>query len=581
MGGRQELGFVIGSPPRRATGTVGVCWAKWPRAQSWLEASPKLSCIAMRAWILVAVLAVVAGACRQSEPASAAAVPKRARPTLRLVALTDVSGYLEPCGCQSKLLGGIDRAAAKLNALRADRVPVLFVAAGDLLFGAPPEGATAETDATTQETWKAETLVEIFDRLGLVAATPGHRDLGFGAAELERMIGRSKFAWLPAKPEAANAPEAVASKLTQAGNIQVGIVGVSTFAGPGAELPSERVKVLTQHAQSEVDKLRAAGARVVIGLLSSDQRTGRRLTQGLKGLTFAVQAGLDDAATPAPAKNGEAALLRAGRQGQGMLVVDVYLHGQAPFVDVSEWTLTEKRTDLQGRITELTQRVQAWERDPKVDKAGVDEQRARLARLAEELARLQPTAADADQANAFRAAYVPLSLEQPKDPQITGLLGDYDSRVNEHNRVAFADVKPKPASPGAPSYVGSATCQSCHSGAYSWWSKHAHGRAYATLEHAHKQFNLSCVSCHVTGYGRPGGSSVVQNAGLTNVGCESCHGPGSLHAKQPTAAEHKLTRDPAESVCKQCHTPDHSDLFEFQSYVARLRAKGHGLPLAN
>src|SRR5262249_18659156 len=147
------------------------------------------------------------------------------------------------------------------------------------------------------------------------------------------------------------------------------------------------------------------------------------------------------------------------------------------------------RADLQGRITELTQRIATWERDPKVDKAGLDEQRARLATLSEDLARLQPGAANLEQSNAFRAAYVALSLEQPKDPQITSVLGDYDSRVNEHNRVAFADVRPKPAAEGAPSYVGSATCQGCHSGAYAWWTKHAHGRAYTTLEHAHKQFN--------------------------------------------------------------------------------------------
>jgi hypothetical protein len=522
-----------------------------------------------------------ASACRQSEQASASALPKRAQPALRLVALTDLSGYLEPCGCQSKLLGGIDRAAAKLNALRAEHVPVVFVAAGDVLFGGLPEGATAETDATTQETWKGETLVEIFNRLGLVAATPGKRDLSFGAAELERLIGRSQFAWLPAKPESTAVPETVSGKLTQAGDISVGIVGISTFAGPEAELPSERLKALTQRAQIEVERLRAAGARVVIGLISSDQRTGRRLTQGVRGLTLALQAGLDDAATPAPARTGEATLLRAGRQGQGLLVVDVFLDGKAPFADVSEWTLTERRAELQGRIAELTQRVRDWERDPKVDKTGLDDQRARLAALTEELARLQRTAADTGRGNAFRAAYVALSLEQPKDPQITSVLGDYGARVNEHNRHAFAQVQPRPVASGAASYVGSATCQSCHSGAYDWWTKHAHGRAYTTLERVHKQFNLSCVSCHVTGYGRPGGAAVVQNEGLTHVGCESCHGPGSLHAKQPTAAQHKLSRDPAENVCKQCHTPDHSDLFEFQSYVARLRAKGHGLPLAS
>lgn len=518
-------------------------------------------------------------ACRQSEQASGSAVPKPAQPALRIVALTDLSGYLEPCGCQSKLLGGIDRAAAKLNALRAEHVPVMFVAAGDLLFGGLPEGATSETDATTQETWKAETLVEILNRLGLVAATPGKRDLSFGAAELERLMGKSQFAWLPAKPDAANEPEGVAGKLAKVGEIQAGVVGISTFAGPEAELPSERLKALTQRAQAEIDRLRAAGAQLVIGLISSDQRTGRRLTQGLHGLTLAVQAGLDDPATPAPARNGEAALLRAGRQGQGLLVVDVYLNGQAPFVDVSEWTVAERRSELQGRIAELTQRVQAWERDPKVDKAGLEEQRARLTSLSEDLARLQPAAAELARSNAFRAAYVALSLEQPKDPQITSVLGDYDSRVNEHNRTAFANVRPPPAPAGAPTYVGSATCQGCHAPAFAWWTKHAHGRAYTTLERAHKQFNLSCVSCHVTGYGRPGGSSVVHNQGLTHVGCESCHGPGSLHAKKPSAADHRLSAHPTETVCKQCHTPDHSDLFEFQSYVARLRAKGHGLPL--
>lgn len=533
------------------------------------------------AWAVVVGALWVAGACRQGEQASGSAVPKRAQPALRIVAMTDLSGYLEPCGCQSKLLGGIDRAAAKLKALRADHVPVLFVAAGDLLFGGAPEGATSETDATTQETWKAETLVEIFNRLGLVAATPGKRDLSFGPAELERLTARGQFAWLPAKPASQSEPETVAGKLTKVGDIQVGIVGISTFAGPEAELPSERLKALTQRAQSEVDRLRAAGAQLVVGLISSDQRTGRRLTQGVHGLTLVVQAGLDDPATPAPAKNGEAALLRAGRQGQGMLVVDVYLSGQAPFVDVSDWTVAERRADLQGRITELTQRIQAWERDPNVDKAGLAEQRSRLTQLNSDMARLQPAAAELDHSNAFRAAYVALGLEQPKDPQITSLLGEYDARVNEHNRTAFADVRPKPAPTGAPTYVGSATCQSCHSAAYAWWSKHAHGRAYTTLERVHKQYNLSCVSCHVTGYGRPGGSAVVQNEGLTHVGCESCHGPGSLHAKQPTAAEHKLTTHPTETVCKQCHTPDHSDLFEFQSYVARLRAKGHGLPLAS
>ena len=525
---------------------------------------------------LALVLAVL-GSCGGRDQTSAQ-MAKRAQPAVRLVALTDVSGYLEPCGCQSKLLGGIDRAAAKLQALRAERIPVVFVAAGDLLFGDKPEGATADTDATAQETWKAETLVEVFNRLGLAAATPGKRDLSFGASTLSRLQERSQFSWLPAKPASNEAPEGVAGKLVKAGEHSIGVLGVSTFGGPDGEVGSERMTKLQAAAQVELDKLRAGGARVVVGLISSDQRTGRRLTSGLRGLDFAIQAGLDDGSAPAPSRSGGSTLLRAGRQGQGLLVLDVYLDGAAPFADISEWTRAEHKAALGARIADLSARIAAWERDPSVDRANVAEQREKLKALREELARAG--AERGATGNAFDARYAPLTAKEARDPQVKDILAAHDARVNEHNRVAFAAVRPKQPPPGAAGYVGSERCQSCHAPAYAWWTQHAHGRAYTTLEQLHKQFNLSCVSCHVTGYNRPGGATVVNNQGLTHVGCESCHGPGSLHAAQPALASARLTSAPGEAVCKQCHTPEHSDLFEFQSYVARIRVKGHGLPVA-
>lgn len=518
------------------------------------------------------------GSCGGREQNASTQVVKRAQPALRVVALTDISGYLEPCGCQSNPLGGIDRAASKLQALRADHTPVLFVAAGDLLFGDKPEGATGETDASTQELWKAETLADVLDNLGLAAATPGKRDLSFGDAELSQLQARSHFSWLPAKPQSSEAPEAVAGKLAQVGEHKVGVLGVSTFAGPDGDLSSQRLQALQARAQAEIDRLRAAGARVIVGLISSDQRSGRRMTAGLRGLDFAIQAGLDDASTPAPSRSGQSTLLRAGRQGQGLLVLDVYLDGSAPFVDRSAWTRAERTSALRARIQDLSQRIADWERDPQADRASVAEQRDKLKALKDELA-----SADQQQVgsgNAFDASYAQLTTKEARDPQVQRSLAAYDQRVNEHNREAFAQIMPKPAQPGAAHYVGSEKCQSCHAPAYAWWTQHAHGHAYATLQQVHKEFNLSCVSCHVTGYGKPGGSTVVNNQGLTHVGCESCHGPGSLHVEKPAAASAKLTSAPGEAVCKQCHTPEHSDLFEFQTYVARLRAKGHGRPMA-
>ena len=522
-------------------------------------------------------------ACGERDQRAAPQVAERAQPALRLVALTDISGYLEPCGCQSRPLGGIDRAAAKLAALRADRVPVLFVAAGDLLFGDTPEGARGSAQATTQETWKAETMVEILNRVGLAAAAPGKRDLSFGEPELQRLIGRSTFAWLPAKPGDGTNREAVGGWLGHAGEHKVGVVGVSTFEGPEAVLPAERFQGLRELTQAQIDKLRAAGARVVVVLLSSDQRTGRRLTGSLHGVDFVVQGGLDDAQANAPSTVGAGTLLRAGRQGQGLLVVDVYLDakGSTPFLDVSEWTRREQSTALQASIGDLSQRIATWEHDPKVQPASLQEQRSKLNTLREQLERAQRAPpVPPVQGNAFSARYEPLTVEQSRDKTIGDVIHAYDARVNDHNRVAFADLKPAEPAAGAARYVGSNACQTCHAPAYTWWTQHPHGHAYTTLERAHKQFNLSCVGCHVTGYDQPGGSTVVHNEGLIHVGCESCHGPGSRHIAQPRAASTALTKQPGEAVCKQCHTPEHSDLFEFNAYVARLRVKGHGLPLS-
>jgi hypothetical protein len=128
--------------------------------------------------------------------------------------------------------------------------------------------------------------------------------------------------------------------------------------------------------------------------------------------------------------------------------------------------------------------------------------------------------------------------------------------------------------------VGSAACQSCHAEAFSWWRDHPHGRAYSTLETRHKQYNLACVGCHVTGYLQPGGSTVTHlgDAGtLQNVGCENCHGPGSAHVTSAGAVA-PLQRNPPERVCVSCHNAEHSDTFVYDAFLRTLRVPGHGLP---
>src|SRR6187551_1282567 len=89
------------------------------------------------------------------------------------------------------------------------------------------------------------------------------------------------------------------------------------------------------------------------------------------------------------------------------------------------------------------------------------------------------------------------------------------------------------------------------------WKRSPHANAYETLVKDHKQFNLDCVSCHVSGYEKPGGSTVTHVLGLTDVQCEVCHGPGSLHVANP-ADPALIQAAPPRSFCADtCHHPPH------------------------
>lgn len=161
----------------------------------------------------------------------------------------------------------------------------------------------------------------------------------------------------------------------------------------------------------------------------------------------------------------------------------------------------------------------------------------------------------------------------PRDSEASLQLLELNRNLNERNRAHYASWTPLQVSEGQAAYTGSRACASCHDEAFAWWQTTAHGNAYRTLERENKEFHTDCASCHVTGYNKPSGSTLVHP--IQNVGCESCHGPGSLHQASPDSIP--LQTHPRESVCVTCHTPEHSDLFEYQTYVQRMIAPGHGI----
>ena len=99
-----------------------------------------------------------------------------------------------------------------------------------------------------------------------------------------------------------------------------------------------------------------------------------------------------------------------------------------------------------------------------------------------------------------------------------------------------------------------------------------HANAFTDLPEMYRN-DPACLTCHVTGYGEAGGyaagTPVETLRDLLDVGCESCHGPGSAHDKAAKAfaeatspaEEQRLEKEMratiyrirAENPCIRCH----------------------------
>lgn len=100
---------------------------------------------------------------------------------------------------------------------------------------------------------------------------------------------------------------------------------------------------------------------------------------------------------------------------------------------------------------------------------------------------------------------------------------------------------------GEHEYIGSKNCRKCHIKEWRSWSETKMAKAFEVLKpgeraEAKTEAGLdpekdyttdpTCVKCHVTGYGEPGGFVDIETTpDLAGVGCESCHGPGGTYTQ--------------------------------------------------
>ncbi len=117
-------------------------------------------------------------------------------------------------------------------------------------------------------------------------------------------------------------------------------------------------------------------------------------------------------------------------------------------------------------------------------------------------------------------------------------------------------------------YIGSQKCGECHSDEYQSYQANSKMAVSFLRMKLMKKFlseneYQSCLACHTTGYGKAGGFiSEEATPELKNVGCEMCHGPGSLHMERNDGKN--IVKKVTTEVCENCHSKERVVAFRFK-----------------
>ncbi len=141
--------------------------------------------------------------------------------------------------------------------------------------------------------------------------------------------------------------------------------------------------------------------------------------------------------------------------------------------------------------------------------------------------------------------------------------------VTEYNLLHRKRLRKRALAAGR-RYYGNDVCIKCHETEYSSWKSTPHSNALQTLINAGKEKTASCLECHTTGFGFPGGydesDSLSAQAG---VGCEECHivvtgqegFSGGLHKSLAVS----------QQQCLHCHIKPHILHFDFKNMREKVK----------
>jgi sulfur-oxidizing protein SoxB len=215
-------------------------------------------------------------------------------------------------------MGGMDRVATVVNAIRAERPDALLLDGGDTWHGSYTCHQTAGQD-----------VVNVMNALKPDAMT-FHWEFTLGSERVREIVSGLPFAALGANIFDAEWDEPSEDfkpyEMFERGGVKIAVIGQAfpymPIANPGWMFPEYSFGIRDQRMQEVIDEVRAAGAELVVCLSHNGFDVDKQMAARVTGIDVILTGHTHDA-LPEPVLVGETILIASGSNGKFVSRVDL------------------------------------------------------------------------------------------------------------------------------------------------------------------------------------------------------------------------------------------------------------------
>jgi len=213
-------------------------------------------------------------------------------------------------------MGGMDRVATVVKAIRAARPDAILLDGGDTWHGSMSSLLT-----------KGQDMVNVMNQLGVEAMT-SHWEWTYGQERVKEIVETLPFPFLGANifDVEWDEPAFEPYKIFEKGGLRIAVIGQAfpymPIANPKWMFPDYSFGIREERMQEMVDEVRAEGVDLVVCLSHNGFDVDRKMVSRVKGIDVILTGHTHDA-VPEPVLVGETILIASGSNGKFVSRVDL------------------------------------------------------------------------------------------------------------------------------------------------------------------------------------------------------------------------------------------------------------------